>query len=204
VATLLEAAAKDPTLPIDNLSNLAVARLKAGDAAGYRAACAAIAGRMPPPGTPLLLGDAVAATGAFVLGPGAADDWAVPLAWADRVLTRLAEREAADPALKERSKSLWHLFQHARGALLFRAGRFEEAAKSLRDGMSFHPAGGEFGDWAFVALVEHRLGHAAAATEAAAKARAARATSKSDAAWGRAGAELLVSELAAALPPPRQ
>ena len=48
----------------------------------------------------------------------------------------------------------------------------------LREGISFHADGGEFRDWLFLALAEHRLGHADAANEAAVKARAARAGAK--------------------------
>ena len=35
--------------------------------------------------------------------------------------------------------------------------------------MSFHPDGGEFHDWLFLALAEHRLGHANPAKEAIVK-----------------------------------
>jgi WD40 repeat protein/tetratricopeptide (TPR) repeat protein len=201
VASLLTAAAKDPTLPIENRSHLAVACLKAGDRAGYKAASSGIAGMMPPAGTPLFLGDATTATKAFLLGPGVTDDPSVPLAWADRVLTRIAEREAADPSARERLKPIRLLFLHARGALLYRAGRFEESAKVLREGVSLHPDGGGFPDWVFLALAEHRLNHADAAKEAAAKARAARSGAKPGTAWDRAEVELLAAELDAALPP---
>ena len=71
----------------------------------------------------------------------------------------------------------------------------------LREGMGFHPDGGEFHDWVFLALAEHRLGHADAAKEAAAKARAAQAESKPGTVWDRAEVELLAAELDAALPP---
>ena len=71
----------------------------------------------------------------------------------------------------------------------------------LREGMSFHPDGGEFHDWLFLALAEHRLGHADAAKEAAAKARATQAKSKPSTVWDKAEVELLAAELDAALPP---
>ena len=95
--------------------------------------------------------------------------------WADRILARIAEREAADPSAKERNKPLRHLFLHLRGALLVRAGRPEEAAAALRDPTALHPLDSEFANWVFLALAEHRLGRADAAKEAAAKARAAQA-----------------------------
>jgi tetratricopeptide (TPR) repeat protein len=202
LAALLAVAAKEPTLPVDDRYHLAVACLKAGDRSGYKAACAGIAGRMPPAGTPVFLGDAVAATKAFAIGPGATDNWSVPLAWADRVLTRLAEREAADPSTKEKNKPLKHLFLQARGALLVRAGQQAEAAAALREALPLDPKGGEFFDWAYLALAEHALARADQAREAAARARATRPALKDNEAWDRAEVELLTAELNAALPPP--
>jgi hypothetical protein len=202
VATLLKTAAKDATLPIDDRYHLAVACLKAGDLPGYRAACAGIAGRMPPAGTPLELGDALAAAKAFALGPGATDDWSVPLSWVDQILTRVAEREAADPSTKERGKKVRLLFLQARGALLARAGRPKEAAAALREALPLHPQGGDFFDWACLALAEHALGRADEARAAAGDARKARPTLRDSEAWDRAEVELLAAELNAALPPP--
>ena len=93
------------------------------------------------------------------------------------------------------------MFLNTRGAVLFRAGRFGEAAKVLREGMGFHPGGGVFHDWVFLALAEHRLGRADAAKEAAAGARAVRANSRPATVWDRAEIELLTSELDTDLPP---
>jgi WD40 repeat protein len=200
VATLLTAAAKDARLPVEDRYHLAIACLKAGDPAGYRAACAGIAGRMPPVALPDL-GDAIAAAKAFALGPGATDDWSVPLTWTDRILARIAEREAADPAVKEGIKPLRHLLLHLRGALSVRAGRPEEATAALRDPTALHALDNEFANGVILALAEHRLGHADAAKTAAAKARAAQAGFKPATAWDKAEVELLAAELDAALPP---
>ena len=130
-------------LPIVDRYHLAIACQKAGDRAGYRAACARIAGRMPPAGTPLELGEAVPAVMAFILGPGATDDWSIPLSWDDRVLARIAEREAADPSLKEGLRTRRSLFLQFPGALLHRAGRAEEATAALRDAPALPLQGGE-------------------------------------------------------------
>src|SRR5262249_28046865 len=94
VASLLATAAQDPSLPIEDLYHLAIACLKAGDHAGYKAACAGIARRMPPPGTMPDFVDAITAAYAFRVGSDATDDWAVSLSWTDRVLARMAAREA--------------------------------------------------------------------------------------------------------------
>ena len=201
VAQLLTAAAKDPRLPVEDCHHQALACLKAGDAAGYRAACAGIVRRMPSAERPLPLADVLPAAWAFRAGPGATDDWAAALSWVDRILTRIAERGAADPSRIERDKPLRQLFLHLRGALLYRAGRFEEAATCLRDPTALHPLDSEFANRVFLALAEHRLGHADAAKEAAATARAVRAKSNPGSGWDKAEVELLAAELDAALPP---
>jgi hypothetical protein len=204
----LKAAANDATLPIGDRYHLAIACLKAGDRSGYKAACDGIAKRMPPRGTPVDWGDAVGTAQAFAIGSGGTEDWSIPLYWVDRVLTRIAEREAADPSLKERGKPLRRQFLHLRGALLYRAGRSKEATTALRDAMALHPQDGEFSDWVYLALAEHALGRADDAKAAAARARAARPTLKDNQPWDRAEVELLAAELDAAMPreaapPPR-
>src|SRR5262249_19176336 len=122
-----------------------------------------------------------------------------PLAWIDHALARLAEMEKAKPAQKDQYRRVRHQFLNTRGAVLYRAGRFEEAAKVLREAMSLD-AGGAFHGWLFLALAEHRFGHADAAKQAAAKARAAQP--KPHSVWEKAEVDLLSAELDAALPPP--
>jgi hypothetical protein len=178
-----------------------VACLKARDVAGYRAACAGLAKRLRPVGPQLSAAEAVTAATAFALAPNATDGWTGPLAWTDHALARLAEDETAKPGARDQPRQTRRAVLRARGAVLYRAGRSEEAVKVLREGMTLHPNGGEFHDWLFLALAEHRLGHADAATEAAAKARAAKAGAKPGTAWDQAEVELLAAELDAALPP---
>jgi WD40 repeat protein/Flp pilus assembly protein TadD len=199
VAALMTAVVKDSTNSIGECRHLAIACVKAGDRTGYRAACTAIAGQMPPPGMPLELGDTVDASMAFVVGPGATDDWALPLAWVDWILNRIAQREAA---LKKPEYMLRHLYLHPRGALLYRAGRHQDATAVLRQAMRVHALGGDYADWVYLALAEHALGHADAAKEAALKARALWSNANRDTGWDRAEVELLAAELDAALPPP--
>jgi WD40 repeat protein/tetratricopeptide (TPR) repeat protein len=179
----------------------ALANLKAGDAAGYRAACAGIADQLPPDGPKLSPGEANLAALAFTRGPNATDDWVKPLAWIDHALGVLAAFEQANPDKKDDLRRVRHLLLGTRGAVLFRAGRHGEAAKVLREGMAFHPDGVEFREWLFLALAEHRAGHTDAAKEAAAKARASRSRSRPGSAWESAEVELLTAELDAALPP---
>jgi serine/threonine protein kinase/WD40 repeat protein/Flp pilus assembly protein TadD len=175
----------------------AIACLKAGDAAGYRAVCATAAERMATANPMGIHHQANRAARVAVLGPNATDDWARALGWIDQALSRLAEIEKARPNLKDLIQRERHRFLNTRGAVLYRAGRFEEAAKVLREAMPLDHAGGDFHDWLFLALAEHRLGHADAAKEAAAKARAA---PRPDNAWDLAEVELLIAELDAAVP----
>jgi serine/threonine protein kinase/tetratricopeptide (TPR) repeat protein len=179
----------------------ALASLKAGDPAGYRAACAAIAAQMPPVSPQLGAGEAYDAAQVFTSGPDATAGWTQPLAWIDHCITRLTAYEKAHSDKKDGLRREWHLFHSLRGALLFRAGRYEEAVKALREALQYHTSGGDFQNWLFLALAEHRLGHADAASKAAAKARAALAGPKPKTVWERAEAELLAAEMDAALPP---
>ena len=180
----------------------AVACLKAGDAAGYRAACAGIAKRLPPVGPKLSLARGEQRGDGLRPRPERHRrlDQAARL---DRPRPGPAGSvEKENPARRTVLRRSGTTYLNTRGAVLYRAGRFEEAAKVLREGMSLHPDGGAFHDWLFLALAEHRLGHADAAKEAAAKARAAKAGAKPDTVWARAEVELLAAELDAALPPP--
>jgi tetratricopeptide (TPR) repeat protein len=181
----------------------AVACLKAGDPSGYRAVCAEMAKRLPKGDPKMSHHESNSAARAATLGPNATDDWTRALAWTDHALARLAEIEKARPALKELIRREQHRFLSARGAVLYRAGRFEEAVKVLREAMNLHPDVNEFNDWLFLALAEHRLGHTEAAKEAAVKARAAERRAKAGPVWNVAEVELLDAELNAALPLPR-
>jgi Flp pilus assembly protein TadD len=197
-AALFNNLAGNPALSTPERYHQAIANLKAGDAAGYRAACAGIVKRLALVGPMLSPFELNSAAMAFALGQAATDNWAMPLAWIVHALAWLDAVEKANPASKE-ARPVRHAFLNTRGAVLYRAGRFEEAAKVLREAMSLHPDGGEIHDFLFLALAEHRLGHAAAAKAAALKARAAKA--RSDGVWDRAEGELLAAELDAALPP---
>jgi WD40 repeat protein/tetratricopeptide (TPR) repeat protein len=199
---LFASAARIPNVPTQTRYFQAVASLKAGEPAGYRAACSGIGPQVPPVGPQLTGGVAYDAAMVFTLGPNATDDWTQPLAWIDHCLARLGVYEKANPDKKGRLRVEWHLFLRTRGALLFRAGRCEEAAKVQGEAIPYNEQGGDFHNWVFLALAEHRLGHADAARKAAAKARKAQAGPKPYNVWERAEMELLAAELDAALPLP--
>ncbi len=201
-AALFGSAGRGRVIPTMIRHHQALACLKDGDVAGYREACAGIAGQLPPVGPKLSAGEANNAAMIFALGPGATDDWTKPLAWIEHALGRLTASEEANNAAKDQIQQARHMFLNTRGAVLYRAGRHAEAAKALRDGMGFDPGGGVFEDWLFLALAEQALGHDDAAKEAAAKARAAKTAAKAGPVWAVAEVELLDAELDAALPPP--
>jgi serine/threonine protein kinase/WD40 repeat protein/tetratricopeptide (TPR) repeat protein len=201
-AAVFSTLARIPNVPTQARYCQALAALKAGDPAGFRAACARVGAQVPPVGPQLSGGVAYDAATLFIPGPNATDDWTKPLAWMDHCLARLRAYEKANPDRKDGLRREQHLFLSARGALLYRAGRCEEAARSLREALPYHAKGGDFPNWLFLALAEHRLGHADAAGKAAARARAAQAGFKPNTVWERAELELLAAELDAALPPP--
>jgi hypothetical protein len=186
---------RHPTMTIDVRRLQALTALKTSDAAGYRAACSAIMQSMPPPAAPQQLGDVIAAATALTMGPNATNDWSIPLELVDRIVSRLTERIAGNLPQNERDAPLLNLFLHARGALLLRAGRFEEAAISLCDKTPLHVLDSEFTQLALLAIAEHRIGHADAAKEAADKARAALRNAKPQSVWDRAESELLAAEM---------
>ncbi len=203
-ATFLTTMARDPASSTGTRFRQIFASLKAGDNAGYRTACAEFAGRVPPVGPGLSGSQANNAAWAFALGPTATDDWTRPLGWMDHALARLAAFEKANPTAKDQIRQTRHVFLNTRGAVLYRAGRFEEAARTLREGIALDPRDAAFQDWLFLALAEHRLGHADDAKGAAVKARAARSAAMAGSVWDRAEIELLAAELDAAVPPPGQ
>jgi WD40 repeat protein/tetratricopeptide (TPR) repeat protein len=201
-AILLAAITRDPAASTGTRFRQIFASLKAGDNAGYRAACAGIAAQMPPVGPGLSPSQANNAAWAFALGPTATDDWTRPLGWMDHALARLAAAEKTNPAAKDQFQRTRHVFLNTRGAVLYRAGWFEEAARTLREGMEVAPQDVAFQDWLFLALAEHSLRHAHAAKEAAAKARAALREASAGSVWDRAEVDLLAAELDVALPLP--
>jgi tetratricopeptide (TPR) repeat protein len=184
-------------------ANQALACLKAGDARGYRAACADVARRLTPMDPNLATYEVHRAARAFALAANATDDWTGPLAWIDHAVARRAALEKEVPGTKDLVRRSMPDYLSTRGGLLYRSGRFSESVKVLREAMSLRPGGdGSFADWLFLALAEHRLGRAGAASQAAARARAAQAAAKPETVvWARAEVVLLAAELDAVLPP---
>ncbi|HVJ83894.1 MAG TPA: protein kinase, partial [Planctomycetia bacterium] len=135
-AALLDGLARNSAFSVEDRLLHAVANLKAGNAAGYRAACAGAAELLPPIGPKLFAREALLAARAFVIAPEAAKDWTKPLALTDHFMARLAAFEKANPDKREALRADRNLFMGVRGAVLFRAGRFAEATKTLREGIT--------------------------------------------------------------------
>ena len=112
-----------------------------GDEAAYREACRQILRTFDvttaPPATVNDLAWSCA------LGPGAVDDY--------DLLIHLAASATASRPTANRLNTL--------GALLYRAGRFEEAIRQLERSVEVHGAGGTPFDALFLAMAHHRLGH---------------------------------------------
>ena len=131
--------------------NLAMLELQRGDRAGYRKVCSRMLERFDRPPN----ADAaywVAWT--CVVVPDAVADWAKPL--------RFAEKAYADD-----SKNYDMI--NSLGAMLYRAGRFKEAAERLTEAeAAFQQTPGTPSsivyNWLFQAMAHHRLGHTVEAT----------------------------------------
>jgi WD40 repeat protein/tetratricopeptide (TPR) repeat protein len=153
----------------------ALARLKVGDRAGYRKFCARLLARE---GQTPYLANANSAAWVCALEPDGPTDYAPALALAERAA------RAAPPVLK-------HSLLNTLGAVLYRAGRYQEAVARLQEGIKAGGQGG-FHDWVFLALAHHRLGHSAEAHTLLARAVKEQPTPGS--AWERVELELLRAE----------
>jgi WD40 repeat protein/tetratricopeptide (TPR) repeat protein len=116
-------------------------RVRAGDRAGYRQVCAAALER---------------------LGKTEDDDAAGSVAWtcalaADAVPDYRKPIDLAQRAVRQDAKS--HSYAGDLGAVLFRAGRFADALKTLEQSVQLHGRGGDGYDCLFLAMTHHRLSH---------------------------------------------
>jgi WD40 repeat protein/Flp pilus assembly protein TadD len=118
---------------------LALLHLRQGDQEGYRKVCSRLLQSSDSTGDALSANEVA---WACCLAPGAVSDTAR--------LVRLAERAVAgEPADPMRLNTL--------GAALYRAGRFDEAARQLEEAVRVHGHEGNPEDWLFLALVNQRL-----------------------------------------------
>ncbi len=143
-----------------------------------------------------LASEANTAAMAFALAPDAADDWFVPLAWVDHALAVVTEIETSHLERRDDLRQVRFAYPNTRGAVLYRAGRFEQAAKGLRSTRT----GVSSTTGCSSPLAEHRLGHVEAANMAAVRSRAVQPGSKPGGVWASAEVGLLAAEIDAMLP----
>jgi WD40 repeat protein len=119
-------------------------RLQANDIAGYRRGCAEMLTHLDDS---VRGWDANTLAWLSALVPGAVSDYSR--------LVPLAQKASSS------SKS-WQTLDTL-GAVLYRAGRFKEAATHLEEAIKLHGKGGAVGTWLFLAMVRQRLGEKEAA-----------------------------------------
>src|SRR5262249_9230095 len=134
-----------PAYPLACYS-LAMLELRRGDRAGYRKVCSTMLERFERPGYP---GDAYWIAWTCVLAPDAVADWTKAL--------RFAEHAYADNG--KNYDRINHL-----GAVLYRAGRFQEAAQRLTEAEAVFqqtpsPLTSIVYNWFYQAMTQHQLGN---------------------------------------------
>ena len=129
------------------LSNLAHAQLGLGDTRGYRRTCARILERFDEaPELNLNFREGLhlnAALRVCALAPGAVPDPLRPVL--------LARKSVADARSYAALNTL--------GILLYRAGRYEEAVRTLQEAVRLGSEGGSAFDFFFLGMAHQRLGH---------------------------------------------
>jgi tetratricopeptide (TPR) repeat protein len=154
---LPEAGARDHTGLVERTNftlawyNLALFKLQRGDHAGYRAVCS---GMLEHLDQSVSVDDLFWIIWTCVLAPDGVADWTIPL--------KLAEKAHTD------DRTSYDKLNHL-GAMLYRAGRFQEATQRLTEAKAAfqHTSGTRSTivyNWFFQAMAQHRLGHT---TEAA-------------------------------------
>jgi WD40 repeat protein/tetratricopeptide (TPR) repeat protein/tRNA A-37 threonylcarbamoyl transferase component Bud32 len=123
------------------LSQHALLRLATGDAKGYRQVCATMLARFGNTGSAKIANNV-----AWVCGyaPDAVEDLPRVVRLAEEVAGRHPKKYATLNTL---------------GAVLYRAGRYEDAVRRLEEAIKAHPRGGAPFDFLFLAMAHQRLGH---------------------------------------------
>ena len=106
------------------------------------------------------------------------------------------------PGLREQLRPTRYAHLGARGAILYRAGRYREAVGLLHEAIEAHGKGGVFSDWVFLAMAQHRLGRPDEAAEWLTKANQDGSLPGTDFSWDGLERELLLREAQTLLGPP--
>jgi WD40 repeat protein/tetratricopeptide (TPR) repeat protein len=169
----------------------ALACLKAGQPAAYRKVVARLLARLPRDPHPI---EANLAAMACALGPDAVRDWKRPLALIEQALRRRPVQGKNDGGIRG-------AFLNTLGAVLYRAGRWQDAIDRLREALALAGKEGTFQDWVFLAMAHHRLGQHADARAMLERARSARADERPLDVWEIAERDLLLAEALALVAP---
>jgi tetratricopeptide (TPR) repeat protein len=174
-------------MPLEDWKRYALVCLKTGDQAGYRQVCETLLKRVRKSQT--TRGTANNVAWICSLGPDAVGDYTQPLALA----------EAAVAILPPDAKEQRHFVLDTLGAVLCRAGRYQEAIDRLHEGIAASSGEGVAQDWVFLAIAHHRLGHAAEARKWLARVPAANSQAGERLSWDALEVELLRRETEALL-----
>jgi eukaryotic-like serine/threonine-protein kinase len=151
--------------------------LKFNDAAEYRKG---VAGLLASPGEMSSAGAANSIAWICALGPDAVSDFSRPIALAE-MAAKLARPEARAGVL------------NTLGAVLYRAGRYQESIDRMGDSMKAGGGDGTVYDWLYLAMAHHHLGHDAEAKRYFAKSAGAVAA-PGGSPWDRMEIDLLWKE----------
>lgn len=147
-AALYGRARRDSMIADDDWSRNAVACLLARDPAGYRSVCADRTARAS--GLPKSLGSTLFLGGICTVGPGAVE----PHGWLVERLAKYAAQPPPNLAAGWRNDIF-----HMHGVVLYRLGRYRDAAAGLRQAVAAIGSEGTPRDQVILAMANHRLGN---------------------------------------------
>jgi WD40 repeat protein/tetratricopeptide (TPR) repeat protein/tRNA A-37 threonylcarbamoyl transferase component Bud32 len=170
------ASARGP-IPAATWQAYLLVRLRLGDLDNYRRLCAKLVQAVPPEAH---LANAVAWMCA--LGPDAVPDF-------QPLLRRVETAAAQVPAAAK------HDVLNTVGALLYRAGRYQDAIDRLQEGIAANKGQGVFEDFAFLAMAMQRLGRTEEAKRWLEQVRAQKRTEEDKQFWHNLRVDLLRQEV---------
>ena len=187
VAALYAEAIRRGPVPPSTWQKYAWVRLRTGDQAGYRKVCETMLMDInkEPPNILVVL----AVSQATILGPQAVAEYQPVIALTESTLRKVSPQ----------SQDLRHVLLRSLGALLYRAGRAEEAIVRLNEALAAEKNRSVAQDWLFLALAHHRLGHTTEAKRALEKARTPQPNAEAPDLWDNLEIEWLRREAEAVI-----
>jgi WD40 repeat protein/tetratricopeptide (TPR) repeat protein len=146
-AALYARAAERGKLPLDVWHHYALVSLQTGERAVYRQICTRL---VKEAGQTTRVEVANAVAWICAVGPGPVRDYGRSIALAEYAVSKVPPDRR-------------HGVLNTLGAVLYRAGRYQEAVQRLTEGMAADKSEGLVQDWLFLAMAHHRLGQQAEA-----------------------------------------